>query len=284
MKKKILFLAFALFALIVSPVLAATTSKLTFNYGVVGNINNTDKSVGASMSLLLKGTLTLGTPDYSSGWSNWMDEDRGWNNYGGGYDLVFSWNAQNIYPIPQWVLAQFTPEQGHQYRAHLEWNNHDHWMAHIQSWIYRWYTSKSSWSGQLVAMWNGGTSPQIFSVELTPWKVQKQVEHGRIFTSGDSWRYEHWDIYWTSTGGSEQLVGTWVNTFSFDTWCGFDYYGEILLMNFNGKFTTKGHHFGGNLFLREDKLWMNTSPPSLPSSIYVDGNGEFGPYSFQFHS
>jgi hypothetical protein len=256
----------------VSPVLAK--ESLTFNYAVIGNINNMDKGVGASMSLILKGTLTLGTPDYDSlGWSD-VTYDRGWNVYGGIYDWWFSWNDSNI---PQWVRDQgFNPETDHQYRAHVEWDNHEHCMDYHRSWDYRWYTPKGSWSGQLVAMWGGGTSPETFSVSLSPWKVEKILMEGNMYLAGDSWRHEHWEIYWVNTGDGEQHVATADNNFPHGG--SFNYYGEELQISFNGKFSTKNKRLEGRLWL--DRFWMDTLPPS----IGVSGNGEFGPYSFNFPS
>lgn len=73
-----------------SVVFAAPTKGTTCQYAVTGHIDNRDKGIGASMFMAVKGTLTLGTPDYDSGgWSGWRDEDRGWDNQGGGRDWWF---------------------------------------------------------------------------------------------------------------------------------------------------------------------------------------------------
>jgi hypothetical protein len=259
-----------------SPVLA--TNKQTFQYAAIGHIDNMDKGVGASMSLTLKGTLTLGTPNYDSGWSDWRIEDRGWYNYNGWYDLSFPWTDP-----PQWLQQHgFTPDSDRQYRAHVEWDSHEHWKDHLQSWDYRWYTPKGSWSGQLVAMWNGGTSPETFSVSLSPWKVEKGLRQGNMYMDGDSWRHEKWDVYWVNTGGPEQHVGTYEDKWQIGG--GFNYYAESLQINFDGKFTTKNKRLSGDLYVQDSRFWMGTLPPSLPSGIGISGNGEFGPYSFNFPS
>jgi hypothetical protein len=262
-----------------SPVLAL--DKLTFQYAVTGKIRNVDSGVGAIMSLTLKGTLTLGTANFvSSNWSSWKDEDRGWNNYNGENNWSFPWN--DLSSIPQYVInSGFTPEENHQYRAHVAWDTYEHWMDHFQTYSYKWYTPKGSWSGQLVAMWNGGTSPETFSVSLSPWKVEKLLVQGNKYMAGDSWRHEHWEIYWVNTGDGEQQVfnNDYVNKPS----GGFNYYLEMLTTSFDGKFSTKNKHLDGRLWLTESKYWQDTVPPSPPSPG-VSGNGEFGPYSFQFPS
>jgi hypothetical protein len=125
-------------------------------------------------------------------------------------------------------------------------------------------------------MWNGGTSPETFSVSLSPWKVEKTLTQGNMYMAEDSWRHEKWEIYWTNTGSGEVWIGTYENKFPIGG--GFNYYTEMLQINFNGKFTTKSKRLAGSLYLREDKGWMGTLPPN----ICVSGNGEFGPYSFNF--
>jgi hypothetical protein len=260
----------------VSPVLAV--DRLTFQYAVTGKINNMDQGVEASMSLILKGTLTLGTPNYDSGWSGWRIEDRGWTNNGGAYDLWFSWDNPDI---PQWVKDQgFNPVEG-QFRAHVEWDTHEHWMDYSRSWDCRWYTPKGSWSGQLVAMWDGGTSYEKFSVTLSPWKVEKILTEGNMYMAGDSSRHEHWEIYRQNPGGGEEHVASADNS-NVGLGGGFDYHAETLQIYLNGKFTAKNKRLEGRLDLKEDKFWITSEPSSF--GIGLSGNGEFGPYSFQFPS
>jgi hypothetical protein len=275
MKKAILFLVFAVFALAVSPVLA--TSRLTFNYAVIGNIHNVDiGGSGGQIFLTLKGTLTLGTPDLdTSGWSDWRDDNQGWNNYGGGYDWGFSWVSP--YPdIPLWVKAQFTPEEGKQYRASISWDNHEHWWYHCHTWDYRWYTPKGSWSGQLVAIW-GATSFETFSVSLSPWRVEKTRTEGNKYMTGDSSRHEHWEIYKQKEGGEDQVGSADKNDIPLSGGCEYD--SEDLRIYFNGKFTTKKKSLGGRLDLIQHTGW--TGPNRTPD-IGINGNGQFGPYSFKF--
>jgi len=265
-----------LFVLLSTASVVLATDRLTFRYAVTGHIDNMDTGVGASMSLILKGTLTLRTPDYdSSGWSDWSDGDRGWNNYDGGYDWWFSWNDPNI---PNDM--GFSPEEGKQYRAHIDWDTHEHWMEHSRWWSYRWYAPRGSWSGRLIAMWDGGTSPETFSVSLSVLKVEKILTEGNMYMGGDSWRHEHWDIYWVNTEDGEQHVGGYDRNLPVGG--GFDFYNEGLQISFSGKFSTKTKRLKGTLFLKEDRFWMGTLPPSSPSGIGVSGNGEFGPYSLNF--
>jgi len=269
----ILFLI--LLASVVVPVLAK--DRLTFAYAVIGNINNMDKGVGASMFLSLKGSLNLGTPDFkSSDWSQWMDQDRGWQQYNGGREWWFSWNDQGI---PQQLKdAGFIPEEGKQYRAQIQWSRSEHWRDHFQTYNYRWYTSQGSWNGELVAMWGGGTSSEKFSVTLVPWKVEKTLAQGNMYMVEDSFQHESWDIFWVNTGNGEQGVGHW--EINIPIGGGFEYHSETLTVNFNGKIQSKTGRFQGWLRLDENSFSV-IDPPS--QGIGVSGSGEFGPYSLQFH-
>jgi len=284
---RILIPILLVFVLLSSASVVLATDRLTFTYAVPGHIDNRDTGVGASMFLTLKGTLTLGTPDYDDeGWSEWREEDRDWNNYGGGYDWWFSWADPNI---PQWVKDWgFNPLTDHQYRAHVDFDTHEHWWDHCQVWSYRWYTPRGSWSGQLVAMWNGGTAPETFSVSLSfIQRVEKELRQGNMYMTGDSWTHEKWDIYWVNTGGPEEHVGTYEGQRQIGGSAP-NYYSETLRISFNGKFTTKGKRFNGWLYLEEGRWWTNPppypEPLGSPSRIGLHGSGEFGRYSFNFQS
>jgi hypothetical protein len=266
-----------------------SSEKLTFNYASTGQINNRDTGEGASMSITLTGTLTLGTPGYDSlGWSDWRDEDHGWNNYNGGYDWYFTWvNTGEGYPnIPDWVYVQnpeFVPQEGYQYHAHIDWDNHEHWMDHYQTWDYRWYTTQGSFSGKLIAMWSGGTAPETFSVSLTPWKVEKSLRQGNQYMGDGTSRHEHWDIYWQNPEDGEVHVASADND-NVGWGGGFNYYSESLQVYTNGKLSAKKINLQGRRDFGQNKFWQwqDQDPENKKYSIGIGGSGEFGPYSFNF--
>jgi hypothetical protein len=278
---RILVPVLLLFVLLSSTSLVVAAERLTFEYAVTGKIKNNDTGAEASMSLTLKGTLTLGNPDYIS-WTDWRDQERGWKNYGGGEDRGFWWN-DDLSWIPQWVFDQVGNLwiiEGHQYRVHIEWDNHENWWAHFQSWDTRWYTPKGSWSGKLIVGWEGGSAPETWSVSLSPLTLQENEEEGNMYiNSGKSWRHEHWEIYWINTGANEQNVGLADNP-NIPIGGGFTYHSKSLQISFNGKYSIKKKSLLGRLSLQENRFWIIDPNPS--QSIGVNGNGGFGPYSFNF--
>jgi len=261
----------------VTPVLAGKpdSNKLTFNYASTGNINNRDTGENARMSITLSGTLTLGTPNYSSDWSGHPTEDRGWNDYiTSKQDFGFSWSNP-----PEWLTNHgFVAEENHDYQVHIEKGMHEHWMDTYESRDFRWYTSKGSFSGTLVAMWSGGTAPETFSVSLTSLTVEKTERRGNMNMAGDSWGYEKWDVWDKTDNGNHE--GTWMDKWQIGG--GFAYHGETLQVYNNGKFTTKNKRFEGRLDFKQDKFWQDSEPYGY--SIGIGGNGEFGSYKFQFSS
>lgn len=277
---KILIPTLVLFILLSSGMPVLALDKTSYQYATTGQINN--NGVGASMSLTLKGTLTIGTPDYSVP-SSGNDENRGWNDYGGVKDWEFPWN--DLSSIPDYVTNDFTPTEPNKYRVHIDWDNHEHWMDSYTGTDYGWSTPKGSWSGQLIAMWGGGgTNYETFSVSLSPWKVIKNVKLGNMHTAGDSNRHEHWAIYQKNEGGDQQVFD---KNYNFPLGNSFNYYSESLQIYTNGKFTAKNKRFEGRLDFKEDKFWMNPNhipPYGPPDGIGFGGNGDFGTYSFNFPS
>ena len=254
------------------PVLAL--DRLSLQYAANGQIENLNNGQWANMSLNLRGTLSLGTPSYdSSGWSEPRTEDRQWNNQAGGWDREFK-GSDDLSWIPGWVNLGFV-EGDHYYQAHVDWDQHEQWLDTYQSWEYRWSPVKGSMSGELVAMWNGGTAPQLFSVSLSPWKVEKTLRNGNCHMSGNSSRHEKWDIWDKTENGAHE--GTWENSWQIGN--SFDYYAETLQIYFNGKFTTKNQRLEGRLDFKEDRYWMNpVIPLDNPTGIGLSGNGSFGSY------
>lgn len=267
-----------------TPVLA---EKLTFNYSAIGNIGNPDIPAGASMSIVLKGALILGTPDYDSGgYFDHSVDDHGWGYYNGNDEWQWTYTGSNIGDLPGWVTSTFTPEIDATYLIKVYWENHEHGIYDNYRWYIKWYSTKGSWSGKLVAMWDGGTSPETWSIRLDQWYISKTKHRGWKFIDSDSWRLEHWWINkWVDDHWEEVWQGENSNLDTGTEGYGFNYWVEVFDIRFNGKFSTKSQHLQGILSTTQYKGWANLDPNNNPpNENSFDGDGQFGNYYFNFHS
>lgn len=257
----------------VSPVMAK--GKGSIEYAVIGTIQDMYDGPGTKMFLTLEGRLNLGTPDFESGWSDWMDEQRYDHNEG-----QDDWWFEGGHPdVPaELVAASFENIAGKQYRANIQWWSDFVWDDHFRTYDYRWFNPKGSWSGKLVALWSD-VSPEKFSVQLSPWKVEKTVTEGNMnLNLGESHLYQSWDIYTPDGNGGEDHVGYWEIEITLSGE-GYDYSAETLNLYFNGQIKTKGTTLGGSLDLQDNRFWELGNGGE---HVDVQGQGEFGPYWIGF--
>jgi hypothetical protein len=142
------------------------------------------------MSINLKGLVTLSiTPDNTGSYNGRDPQER--NQYSEWFNdgwLVYDDGDPGGEPnVPSWVTAEGEKPGDFKWVEGVSYNVR-HWADYDLQYYYeyhaenqQWFPTKVSWSGKIVAGWNGGTSPETWSLSLTPVVVQKTQRTGNKF-------------------------------------------------------------------------------------------------------